>query len=225
VRGDEIVKADGAPLTIGDVKAFLRTRLLHHGLAEDGDTIFAQGREAGVPHNRGTETVALRLGQPIIFDIFPCIGSGYYHDMTRTWSFGYATDEVYAVYEQVKEIFDRTMAAARAGLPCRDLQQMTLDYFEAKGHPTARTHPGGHDGYVHSLGHGVGLDVHEGPSLSVATGNVTMLAPGHVVSIEPGLYYPERGYGVRVEDTIALVEDGSVLNLTDFPYDLVVPMG
>lgn len=225
VRGDSIVKTDGAPLTIGDVKAFLRTRLLHHGLAEDGDTIFAQGREAGVPHNRGTESVALQLGQAIIFDIFPRIGRGYYHDMTRTWSFGYATDEVEAAYTQVKEIFDRTMAAARVGLPCRDLQQMTLDYFEAQGHPTARTHPGGHDGYVHSLGHGVGLDIHEEPRLSVAAGNATLLAPGHVVSIEPGLYYPARGYGVRVEDTIALREDGSVLNLTQFPYDLVVPMG
>ena len=146
VRGDEIVTADGAPLTIGNVKAFLRTRLLHYGLAEDGDTIFAQGREAGVPHNRGTETVTLRLGSPIIFDIFPRIGSGYYHDMTRTWSFGYATDEVLSVYEQVKEIFDRTMAASQAGLHCRDLQQIKLYYFEAKGHPTAHTHPGGHDG-------------------------------------------------------------------------------
>ena len=225
VHGDMIVKADGAPLTIGDVKSFVRTRLLYYGLSEDGDTIFAQGREAGVPHNRGSESVALRLGQTIIFDIFPRGGSGYYHDMTRTWCFGYATDAVYALYEQVKEIFDRTMAAARVGLPCRDLQQMTLDYFEAKGHPTARTHPGGHDGYVHSLGHGVGLDVHEGPSLSIAAGNYTLLAPGHVVSIEPGLYYPERGYGVRVEDTIAFQTDGSMLNLTQFPYDLVVPMG
>ncbi len=224
VHGDMIVKADGAPLTIGDVKSFVRTRLLYYGLSEDGDTIFAQGREAGVPHNRGSESVALRLGQTIIFDIFPRGGSGYYHDMTRTWCFGYATDAVYALYEQVKEIFDRTMAAARVGLPCRDLQQMTLDYFEAKGHPTARTHPGGHDGYVHSLGHGVGLDVHEGPSLSIAAGNYTVLAPGHVVSIEPGLYYPERGYGVRVEDTIAFQTDGSMLNLTQFPYDLVVPM-
>lgn len=225
VRGDQIAKADGAPLTIGAVKGFVRTRLLHYGLAEDGDTIFAQGREAGVPHNRGSEHVTLRLGQAIIFDIFPRIGSGYYHDMTRTWSFGYATDEVLAAYEQVKAIFDRTMAAARVGLPCRDLQQMTLDYFEAKGHPTARTHPGSHDGYVHSLGHGVGLDVHEGPSLSVATGNTALLAPGHVVSIEPGLYYPDRGYGVRVEDTIAFQQDGTVRNLTHFPYDLVVPMG
>jgi Xaa-Pro aminopeptidase len=101
---------------------------------------------------------------------------------------------------------------------------MTLDFFEAKGHPTARTNPGGHDGYVHSLGHGVGLDIHEEPRLSIAAGNATLLAPGHVVSIEPGLYYPDRGFGVRVEDTIALRSDGSVLNLTQFPYDLVVPM-
>ncbi len=225
VRGETVVKRDGEPLTVGDVKAFLRGRILHHGMIENNDTIFAQGREAGVPHNRGTETVALRLGQTIVFDIFPRVESGYYHDMTRTWSLGYATDEVLAVYEQVKAIFDQTMAAARVGLPCRDLQAMTLDYFEAKGHSTARTDPGGHDGYVHSLGHGVGLDIHEEPRLSVAAGNDTLLAPGHVVSIEPGLYYPDRGFGVRVEDTIALRQDGSVLNLTQFPYDLVVPMG
>jgi Xaa-Pro aminopeptidase len=224
VRGEMVVKADGEPLTIGDVKAFLRGRVLHHGMLENHDTIFAQGREAGVPHNRGAETVALRLGQAIVFDIFPRIESGYFHDMTRTWSLGYATDEVLAAYEQVKAIFDQTMAAARVGLPCRDLQAMTLDFFEAKGHPTARTNPGGHDGYVHSLGHGVGLDIHEEPRLSIAAGNATLLAPGHVVSIEPGLYYPDRGFGVRVEDTIALRSDGSVLNLTQFPYDLVVPM-
>lgn len=225
VRGDLVIKRDGEPLTIGDVKAFLRTRILHYGMSENGDTIFAQGREAGVPHNRGTESVALRLGQAIVFDIFPRIESGYFHDMTRTWSLGYATDELLAAYAQVKEIFDLTMSAAKVGLPCRDLQAMTLDYFEAKGHPTARTNPGGHDGYVHSLGHGVGLDIHEMPRLSIAAGNTTLLTPGHVVSIEPGLYYPDLGFGVRVEDTIALRRDGSVLNLTQFPYDLVVPMG
>ncbi len=224
VRNEMVVKADGEPLTVGNVKAFLRGRVLHHGMLENHDTIFAQGREAGVPHNRGAESTPLRLGQTIVFDIFPRIESGYFHDMTRTWSLGYATDEVLAAYEQVKAIFDQTMAAARVGLPCRDLQAMTLDFFEAKGHPTARTNPGGHDGYVHSLGHGVGLDIHEEPRLSIAAGNTTLLAPGHVVSIEPGLYYPDRGFGVRVEDTIALRSDGSVLNLTQFPYDLVVPM-
>ncbi len=224
VRGDRIVKADGEPLTIGAVKAFIRSRIYALGMEEDHGTIFAQGRDAGVPHNSGTPDMPMRLGQAIVFDIFPRIGGGYFHDMTRTWSFGYATDEVQATWDQVKEIFDITMAAAQAGFPCRDLQAMTLDYFEAKGHPTARTHPGGHEGYVHSLGHGVGLDVHEGPNLSIAAGNHTLLQPGHVVSIEPGLYYPERGYGVRVEDTIAFQQNGTRLNLTDFPYDLVVPM-
>jgi Xaa-Pro aminopeptidase len=224
MRGELVVQTSGAPLTIGDVKAFLRGRLQHHGLREDHETIFAQGRDAGVPHNRGTPDMPLQLGQAIVFDIFPQVEGGYFHDMTRTWSLGYATEEVWAAWEQVKEIFDRTMAAAAVGLPCRDLQLMTLDFFEGKGHPTARSQPGGHEGYVHSLGHGVGLDIHEGPALSIAAGNTTLLQPGHAVSIEPGLYYPARGFGVRVEDTIAFRSDGTLVNLTDYPYDLVVPM-
>jgi Xaa-Pro aminopeptidase len=223
-RGNLVIKADGESLTIGDVKAFTRSRVFHHGMHEDHGHIFAQGRDAGVPHNSGTLDMPLRLGEPIVFDIFPQMASGYFHDMTRTWSLGYATDEVLLTYEQVKQIFDRIMAAAAVGIPCRDFQQMTLDYFESLGHPTMRTHPGGHEGYVHSLGHGVGLDVHEAPNLSVATGNHTLLAPGHVVSVEPGLYYPERGIGMRVEDSIGFLEDGSKVNLTSYPYDLIVPM-
>ena len=86
------------------------------------------------------------------------------------------------------------------------------------------SHPGTQSGYVHGLGHGVGLDIHEQPSLSHAAGNATVLQRGHVVSVEPGLYYPERGFGVRIEDTIAFTEAGELVNLTDFPYDLVVPM-
>ncbi len=223
-RGNLVIKSDGEPLTIGDVKTFTRSRVFHHGMHEDHGHIFAQGRDAGVPHNSGTPDMPLRLGEPIVFDIFPQMASGYFHDMTRTWSLGYATDEVLLTYEQVKQIFDRIMAAAAVGIPCRDFQQMTLDYFEALGHPTMRTHPGGHEGYVHSLGHGVGLDVHEAPNLSVATGNYTLLAPGHVVSVEPGLYYPERGIGMRVEDSIGFLEDGTKVNLTSYPYDLIVPM-
>lgn len=87
-----------------------------------------------------------------------------------------------------------------------------------------RTHPGGHEGYVHSLGHGLGLDIHEAPNLSVAAGNARTLQPGHVVSVEPGLYYPDRGFGVRVEDTVAFAEDGALVTLTHFPYDLVISM-
>ncbi len=145
--------------------------------------------------------------------------------MTRTWCLGYAPDEVQAAWDECKEIFDRVMAVAAVGVPCRDLQLMTCEYFESKGHATSCGTPGLHEGYVHSLGHGVGLDVHEQPRLSHAAGNTTLLAPGHVVSIEPGLYYPDRGFGVRIEDTIAFSEAGEKINLTDFAYDLVIPVG
>jgi Xaa-Pro aminopeptidase len=194
VRGEYLVRADGELLTIGDVKAFTRSRVFAHGMNEDHH-IFAQGRDAGVPHNAGTPEMPMRLGQSIIFDIFPRVTSGYFHDMTRTWCLGHAPDEVLAAWEQCKAIFDRLIAQMAVGRPCRDFQALTLDYFEALGHPTARTNPGGHAGYVHSLGHGVGLDIHEEPRLSIATGNDTLLQPGHVVSVEPGLYYPEhRGH-------------------------------
>jgi Xaa-Pro aminopeptidase len=223
-RDEMVVKSDGTPLTIGDVKSFLRMRCMVHGLTEHQDTIFSQGRDAGVPHNRGDEAMALRLGQSIIYDFFPVVASGYYHDVTRTWSLGYATDEVQKAWDECKEVFDKSMAAIQLGVPYRDLQILTCEYFESKGHPTPMNHPGTHIGYVHSLGHGIGLDIHEEPRLSASAGNTTKAAPGHVFSVEPGLYYPERGFGVRIEDSVAFTEAGQLINLTDYPYDLVIPM-
>ncbi|MGL4648036.1 MAG: M24 family metallopeptidase, partial [Caldilineaceae bacterium] len=193
VRQETLVKADGDALTIGDVKTFIRTRLNHHGMREDHGCIFAQGRDAGVPHNAGDPAMPLRLGQSIVFDIFPIVPSGYFHDLTRTWSLGYATDEVQQAWDQTKEIFDRIMGSLRVGTPCRDYQVQVCEFYEALGHPTVMSHPGTQEGYVHGLGHGVGLDIHEEPRLSHAAGNRTLLQPGHVVSVEPGLYYPERG--------------------------------
>ncbi len=223
-RDETLIKRDGEPLTIGDVKAFIRDRLNHYGMHEDHGCIFAQGREAGVPHNAGSPDVPMRLGQSIVFDIFPLVPSGYFHDMTRTWSLGYATDEVQTAWDQTKVIFDRIMGSLQVGKPCRDYQLETCAYYEALGHPTVLNSPGTQEGYVHGLGHGVGLDIHEEPRLSHAAGNATLLQPGHVVSVEPGLYYPARGFGVRIEDTVAFTEDGALRNLTDFPYDLVIPI-
>lgn len=229
VRGDEVViQATGDPLTIGDVKAFIRERLHRVGLSEDHGNIFAQGRDAGVPHNSGDLTMPLRLGRSIVFDIFPQRASGYFHDMTRTWSLGYATDEVLLAWEQTKQIFDKVMASLQVGELCRSYQEMTCDFYEGVGHKTVRTHPGTHEGYVHGLGHGIGLDVHEGPGFSHAAGNDAVVQPGHVVTIEPGLYYPDlpdgKGFGVRIEDAVAFNEAGELVWLTNYPYDLVVPM-
>jgi Xaa-Pro aminopeptidase len=220
--GSQIVDAAGKPLTIGAVKSFIRARASELELDEE-DTIFAQGRDAGVPHSRGEAGDVLQVGRSIVFDIFPRkIGTGYFHDMTRTWCIGQAPAEVQAAYDDVMHIFKATTAAMNVGVPNKDFQVMTLDYFESKGHPTSRSHPGTANGYVHSLGHGLGLNVHEAPALSEYA--TQSLKSGNVVTVEPGLYYPERGYGVRVEDTFYLDPDGKLVSLTDFPYDLVLPI-
>jgi Xaa-Pro aminopeptidase len=225
VRNETVMRTDDEPLTIGDVKAFIRQRYSVHGLVEDHENIFAQGRDAGVPHNAGNHAMPLRLGQSIVFDIFPTVSSGYFHDMTRTWCLGYAPDAVQEAWDQCKEIFDKVMAELAVGKACRDFQLMTCEYFESKGHRTSCSHPGTQEGYVHSLGHGIGLDIHEAPGFRHSEGNTTLLQPGHVVTIEPGLYYPERGFGIRIEDSVAFDEAGELIKLTDFPYDLVIPMG
>lgn len=224
VRGEILMHADDEPLTTGHVRQFLRARLNAHDLHEDHQAIFAQGRESAVPHNAGSPDQILRLGQSIIFDIFPKGESGYFHDMTRTWSLGYATDPVLEAWEQTKELFDAVLADFRVGTPCRKYQADACDHYEQRGHKTIRTHPGTHEGYVHSLGHGIGLDIHEGPNLSLWAGNRTCLQPGHVITVEPGLYYPEQGFGVRIEDAVAFDAEGTLIWLTDYPYDLVVPM-
>ena len=224
VRNEELWQEDGSPLTIGDVRNFLQTRLQRQGLEEDHNTIFAQGPESAVPHNAGSNDKILRIGQSIIFDIFPRGESGYFHDMTRTWCLGYAPDKVTEAWQQTKELFDKVMANFKVGVPCRDLQEIACEHYERLNHKTIRTHPGTHEGYVHSLGHGIGLDIHEDPNLSLRAGNKTLLQSGHVITVEPGLYYPDPGFGVRIEDAVALDSTGQLQYLTQYPYDLVVPM-
>ncbi len=224
VCDEALVQGDGSPLTIGDVRRFLQSRLQRQGLIEDHATIFAQGKESAVPHNAGSNDWILHLGQPIIFDIFPRGESGYFHDMTRTWCLAYVPDAVAEAWDHTKALFDKVMASFRPGMPCRDLQEIACDHYESLNHRTLRSHPGTHEGYVHSLGHGIGLDVHEGPNLSLRAGNDTVLQPGHVITVEPGLYYPDPGYGVRIEDAVALDAAGQLQYLSQYPYDLVVPM-
>jgi Xaa-Pro aminopeptidase len=221
-EGETVMKDNGTPLTIGDVKRFVRRELLDRDL-EDDAMIFAEGRDGGFPHSRGEAEMPLQLGQPIVFDLFPReLGGGYFHDSTRTWSIGYATPEVEAAYEQVMDAFDVAVDNFRANIPARSLQEAVQDYFESKGHQTTRSHPSTDVGYVHSLGHGVGLNIHERPSLGHLSKDT--LQPGNVISIEPGLYYPERNFGVRVEDLCYVDANGELISLTDFHKQLVLPL-
>jgi Xaa-Pro aminopeptidase len=219
--GSPIVDAHGQPLTIAAVKRFIRQRALELDVTEV-DTIFAQGRDAAIPHSRGEEGDVLQVGRSIVYDIFPRHRqTGYYHDMTRTWCIGLAPDDVHAAYEDVMHVFKQVNAAFALGAEASSYQVMALDYFESKGHPTHRTAPGSMDGYVHSLGHGLGLNVHEAPAFGVYS--TDKLEVGNVFTVEPGLYYPELGFGIRVEDTVYMDESGCH-TITDAPYDLVLPI-
>ena len=210
-------------VTLGAVRALIHRTFAEHGLAEDGESIVAQGRDAGVPHNRGNDGEAVRPGTPILIDIFPSeAGGGYHTDMTRTYCLGPAPDALRQLYADCREAFDAGMGKARAGVPCRDLQELTCDLFVKQGHPTIRENQALEEGYVHSLGHGVGLAVHEGPRLGGPPENQTVLQPGHVVSIEPGLYYPSREMGIRIEDLVTVRADGSIENLTPATYDFEI---
>jgi Xaa-Pro aminopeptidase len=106
-------------------------------------------------------------------------------------------------------------------MPFEALQDRTCDLFEELGHPTIRQDPLVQAGYVHTVGHGLGLDVHELPF--TRTPGAT-LKPGVIVTIEPGLYYPDEGMGCRLEDTIFVHPDGSIELLAEYPYDLVLPI-
>ncbi len=219
-----VVDAAGAQLTIGAVKQFIRARNLERGLENADGMIFAQGRDAGVPHSSGEDDQALRTGQSIVFDYFPRLtASGYFHDMTRTWSIGHATPEVQQAYDHVMEAFNIVSDSIKVGDDGSLYQGRVCDVFEAHGHPTPRSKPGTNEGYVHSLGHGLGLNIHEAPSLGMVSRGGA-LARGNVFTIEPGLYYPDRGFGIRVEDTVYFDENGTLHVLTDFPYDLVLPL-
>ena len=225
VEDETLIKADGSPLTIGDVKGLINLWLAELGAENPEDTIFAIGRDAGVPHSTGTPTDPIRLSRTIVFDIFPCEkGGGYFYDFTRTWCLGYAPAETQALYDQVKSVYDQIVSELKAGQNAAHFQNRTCDLFEAQGHPTVRQNPATECGYVHSLGHGVGLNIHEKPWFSRPGDPTNALIPGSVFTIEPGLYYPDQGMGVRLEDTYYLTSEGSFERFVDYPMQLVLPM-
>lgn len=199
----------GEPLTLGVLKDFVSRRINELGMVEDHETILSQGEEAAVPHSRGSRDRPVRSDETLVIDIFPADReSGYFFDYTRTMVVGDVSPRVASLHAEVLEAFERAVEACRAGMEASRLQHLVCDFFEERGHPTTRKDPATTSGYVHGLGHGVGLEVHEKPSFSLLGSNTDRIEVGDVLTIEPGLYYPEEQIGIRIEETFVVGADG-----------------
>jgi len=215
-EGGEL-RRDGAPLLAEEVRAAIRDACAAHGAVAPSDTIVARSDLFPGGHDPGHGSLAPDV--PITVDLWPRDEeSGCHADMTRTFVVGEPTAEVVAMHELSMEALRRSVAAARPGMTGRALYDIACDVFEAAGHPTQRTKAPGQpltEGFYFSLGHGVGLEVHEAPGLG-RTGTEP-LVPGDVIAVEPGT--SRGGEAARVEDLVLVTEDGSE-TLTDFPYGL-----
>jgi Xaa-Pro aminopeptidase len=204
----------GRALTLGDLKSLVSSEIARLGMIEDHDTILSQGRDAGIPHSRGDASALVRPSVPIVLDIFPLDrDTGYFFDETRTFCIGPIPDALRTIHAHVLEAFERARDAMRAGNPASLYQALVCDLFEHRGYETTRKNPKTLSGYVHSLGHGVGLEIHEKPSFSLAASNSDMIEVGDILTIEPGLYFPDRELGVRIEETFVVRDDGTVESL------------
>lgn len=206
----EVLFRQGEALTSEQVRGKIEVCLLDRG-CEAVDTIVAGGAEAVDPHARGCGP--LPANEPIVIDIFPrSKQSRYFADMTRTVLQGEVDRDVEEMYEAVREAQDAGLAAIRAGTSGRDVHAKVVQVFRDHGYPEREG-----CGFTHSTGHGVGLNVHELPSLSEVG---ETLVERNVVTVEPGLYYPDIG-GVRLEDLV-VVTAKACENLTHFERKLVL---
>lgn len=193
--------AGGRPLTSECVRGEIARVLLDCACSGEG-TIVAGGRQSANPHGEGRGP--LRAHEPIVLDIFPRhLQHGYWGDLTRTVVKGTPPPALRAQYEAVKAAQAAALAVIRAGVSGRRVHAAAADCLARRGYKTGLLN-GRAQGFIHSTGHGLGLAVHEAPSLGLRPGR---LRAGNVVTVEPGLYYADRG-GVRIEDTVEVTASG-----------------
>jgi Xaa-Pro aminopeptidase len=208
--------ADGEPLTCERLKLAVEQAFTANGAFAD-EFIVSHGAQTAVGHDMGSGQI--ESNEPVCLDLFPRDReSGCFTDMTRVFVVGTPSDELREYHRLCREALDRSVEAVKPGVAGSELHGITCDVFEEHGYPTLRSKKPGEvlqDGFYHSLGHGVGLEVHEEPSLGRAPGE---LVAGDVIAMEPGLY--RNGYGgCRLEDLVLVTENGPEV-LTQYPYDL-----
>lgn len=209
---------DGVTLTCELVKQHVQSAFLANGAIAE-EMIVSHGPQTAIGHDMGSGAIA--ADDVVLLDLFPVdLESSCVADITRTFVVGTPPDEVRGWYSLCREALDLAAADVRPGANGGDIHRLVSEFFAERGFPTLLTKAEGEvllDGFYHGLGHGVGLEVHEAPSLGMIGQE---LVAGDVITVEPGLY--RRGFGgVRVEDLLYVTEEGYEL-LTDCPYDMEV---
>ncbi|HXY82358.1 MAG TPA: M24 family metallopeptidase [Candidatus Saccharimonadales bacterium] len=197
-------------ITINTTKQLIYTALAREELIAPEGTIFASGADAADPHNPGTPHQELKLGKLIVFDIFPQSENGYWFDLTRTFVLGKANAKAVKAFNTVKEAQSVAIDSMTSSTSCKQVMMKACDVIERNGYDTLRKTYHGNpraacSGFIHSLGHGVGLTIGERPYLSLLS--TEHLRASQVVTVEPGIYIPGFG-GVRIEDTVAITKKG-----------------
>lgn len=211
VKG-ETLWLDGEPLTSERIKKLINVALMEMDCVAQ-HTIVAGGEKACDPHDEGSGP--LPADQSIIFDVFPrSASSRYFADMARTVVRGRPTPELARLYQTVKDAQEEAITKIKDGADGAKIHREIMERFDTAGYRTGLI-DGRMQGFFHGTGHGVGLDIHEAPRIS-KTGST--LQEGHIVTVEPGLYYPGLG-AVRIEDMVLVTRDGC-RNLTNFPKEL-----
>ncbi|XMB66209.1 aminopeptidase P family protein [Mycoplasmatota bacterium zrk1] len=194
-------------MTEKQVERELKDCMLNEGADGAWDSfIVASGPRGAMPHGKASNKV-IETGELVTLDI-GCVYKGYTSDMTRTIAVGEVSDKLKEIYEVVKTAQQKGLDAAKAGITGKELDAVCRDYISSKGYK---------EQFKHGTGHGIGLDVHEAPYVSVR--NENPLEEGACVSIEPGIYITDLG-GVRIEDDIILTRNGCIV-LNNSPKDLI----
>jgi len=196
--------------TVGAVKRLIANGLASEDLIAPEGTIFATGASSADPHNSGNPNDPLKEGKPIVFDIFPQAESGYWFDLTRSFVLGRAKKKVRHMFDTVFEAQKESLDFLREGVSGEEAMQRACRAMERRGYRTVREIFEGRSkvlpsGFIHSLGHGVGLTIGERPYLTFQSRDA--LRAREVVTVEPGVYLPRYG-GVRIEDTVVITSRG-----------------